>query len=150
MSSDAGSDEIAIHALVMRQFASMSWLLGNGPDAAAFKADFLHGAALFPSARPVRAQTVDEFATRMVGLAGSTLPSFDETVVGTKIIVAGNVAIAAVACQAIENGNVGGLTVEMMLLVKNEDRWKIAAQGWDKVKANQTLPIDLAAISDAS
>lgn len=127
----------------------MTWPRGGGPDIPAFKADFSPGTMLFASARPVKSQSVDTFAARMMDLSGTTLQSFDEQVVGSKIVVVGNVAMAAVACRAIENGSDGGLTVEMTLLARDGGEWKIAAQAWDKVKDGQALPNDLQAVSDA-
>jgi hypothetical protein len=46
--------------------------------------------------------------------------------------VVGNVASAAVACESIENTTETSRTVEMLLLVKDEGAWRIAAQAWDR------------------
>jgi hypothetical protein len=126
------SDEADIRALVARQFSSMSWALGEQPDWQTFCGDFLPDARLFPSARPVEARTVDQFVGRMSGLLGSSLKTFQEDVVGTRIIVFGNVAVASVVCENTENGTERNRNVEMLLLVKTAGRWKIAAQAWDK------------------
>jgi hypothetical protein len=47
------SDDQAIEQLINRQFASMSWTSGGGPNLNAFANDFLAGASLYPSARPL-------------------------------------------------------------------------------------------------
>ena len=122
------SDVRAIEALVARQFTSLSW----APDRTAawddFTGDFFPDAALYPSARPARRQTVDAFVERMKGLVGTTLRSFDETVLGTEVRVFGNVAVALAACEMVENGSEVKRGVEMMLLVKDEGAWRIVAQ----------------------
>ncbi len=113
--------------------------MGEAPDLDKFAADFLPGASLFASARPARAQSVGQFAERMKGLVGTTLKSFDEQVIGARIHVFGNVAVAVAACENTENGAEINRKVEMMLLVKDDGYWKIAAQAWDK--ATDARPI---------
>jgi hypothetical protein len=137
----------AIRNLIGRQFASMSWTDATGPDFAAFESDFLQDASLYPSARPVSAQSLNAFVQRMGQLARTTLPCFDERVIGTKILVFGNVAVAAVACANTENGREGNRNVEMMLLVKSDGQWKIAAQAWDKETKSLPIPDDLLTMS---
>ena len=135
------SDDVrAIRALIARQFASLCWRPGAPPDFAAFAADFLPGAALYPSARPVRALAVDAFVERMRGLSQGSLRTFHETVLGAEVQVFGNVALAIAAAENVENGTEANRVVEMLLLVKDDGAWKIAAQGWDKVTAEQPLP----------
>ncbi len=130
--TDAVADDVeAIRALIARQFASLSWQVGETPDLETFRGDFVENALLFASARPVRAQTVDEFSQRMQGLCGTTLKSFVEAVTGTRIMVFGNVAMAAVACENLENSDTISRNVEMILLVKDDGVWRIAAQAWD-------------------
>lgn len=132
MENDETPDVQAIRALIDRQFKSLSWTVGERPDLGAFKADFVPGAPLYASARPVRPQSVDQFAERMDGLVGTTLNSFDETVLGGMVRIHGNVAVAVVACANVENASETNRNVEMMLLVKDEGVWRIAAQAWDK------------------
>lgn len=134
-----------IEELIARQFASMSWKVGGAPDLDQFGGDFLPGASLYPSARPVRAQSVTEFAERMAGLVGTTLKSFDEQVIGARIHVFGNVAVAVAACENTENGSEINRNVEMMLLIKDADRWRIAAQAWDKATDARPIPLELLA-----
>ncbi len=128
-----------IQALVSRQFQSMSWQAGGQPDAAQFAGDFHADALLYPSARPLRPLSVGDFTQRMLGLAATSLPSFDETVLGSNILVFGNVAIAAVACETRENEAEPARNVEMMLLVKDAGRWMIAAQAWDRQTADRLV-----------
>jgi Putative lumazine-binding len=143
--SDVSSGDIQlIKALVARQFAALSWRLDKEADWEAFKGDFHPEAALFASARPARGQTPGAFAARMKSLSQTSLRSFDETVLGVDVRVFGNVATASVGCEALENGAEMNRNVEMMLLVKEEGRWKIVAQAWDKASSTLPLPGDLA------
>ncbi|ACP22891.1 conserved hypothetical protein (plasmid) [Sinorhizobium fredii NGR234] len=135
MESDRDKDVQAIRSLVARQFNSISWREGETPDWAAFERDFLPDAALYASARPLRSQTTGQFIERMSGLVGKTLHSFEETVLGSRIHVFGNVAVAVIACENVENGMETNRNVEMMLLVKDEGVWRIAAQAWDRQDA---------------
>lgn len=132
MTDSKNQDLDAIRALIGRQFKSMSWNEGKLPDWASFAGDFLPEAALYASARPVRPQSVAAFRERMGRLVGTSLRSFDERIAGTTIRVFGNVAVAVVACETVENAKDVNRTVEMMLLVKNAGEWRIAAQAWDK------------------
>jgi hypothetical protein len=132
MQDDRKSDIKAIGAVIRRQFESLSWVEGGGPDWLGFRGDFREGAALFPSARPLLAETVDAFAERMNGLVGTSLRSFDEKVLRSRIHLFGNVAVAVVACENVANSKEVDRAVEMMLLVKDSNRWQIVAQGWDK------------------
>jgi hypothetical protein len=139
MDSDRDLEEI--RALVSRQFSSLSWTDRGTPDWASFLEDFHPNAVLFPSARPARPQSTDQFAARMKDLVGSTLRSFDEQVLGCFVRVYGSVAVAVVACENTENANDRNRNVEMMLLVKEAGRWRIAAQAWDKeVAGNPVTP----------
>jgi hypothetical protein len=135
MNSDQEKDVQAIRSLVARQFRSTSWEEGKTPDWAAFKKDFLPEAPLYASARPLRPQSIQQFVERMNGLVGTTLRSFDETVLGSRIHVFGNVAVAVIACENIENATETNRNVEIMLLVKDEGVWRIAAQAWDREDA---------------
>ena len=122
------ADVRAIHALIERQFASLTWSVGTEADWATFAGDFLPGANLYPSARPVRAQTVDVFISRMKGLAVEKLGSFHENVLGVEVRVFGNVEVAIAACGVVENGEDASRGVEMLLLVKDAGNWRIASQ----------------------
>ncbi len=134
----------AIKNLIDRQFASMSWSVGGGPDTALFKSDFLPGSPLYPSARPVLVTSLDDFTERMGELANErTLASLHERAIGTQILVFGNVAVAAAASENTENGSEVNRSVEMLLLVKSAGHWKIAAQAWDKETSSTPIPDEL-------
>ena len=137
MDPDRDLDEI--RTLVSRQFSSLSWTDGGTPDWSAFLEDFHPNAVLFPAGRPVRPQSSDQFAQRMKGLVGSTLHSFDEQVLGSFVRVYGNVAVAVVACENTENAAERNRNVEMMLLVREAGRWRIAAQAWDREAADTPI-----------
>lgn len=140
MPTGRSGDVDAIKNIIGRQFASMSWKEGEGPDLDAFRDDFHSAARLFASARPSAAQSVAEFEIRMQSIAESSLRSFEERVLGVDVTVHGNVAVAAVACEATENGREVNRNVEMMLLVKDAGRWRIVAQAWDKEDDDTPLP----------
>lgn len=140
---DSAIDARIIRELINRQFASMTWKTGEGPDLESFERDFLTEAVLYPSVRPLSAQSIGEFGVRMSELARTSLRSFHEQVMATKVHVFGSVAVAVVACENTENGAERNRNVEMMLLVKDRDRWKIAAQAWDRETENRQIPSDL-------
>jgi hypothetical protein len=129
----------AIRALVDRQFKSVSWGQDGMPDWSAFTADFVSQAPLYASARPVHPQSVQEFAESMNGLVGTSLESFHERALESVVHVFGNVAVAVVVCENIENAAETNRTVEMMLLVKDEGVWRIAAQAWDQESASNPV-----------
>src|SRR5688572_23127363 len=79
MQIDDRHDDIQlIEALITRQFASLNWTADRGANWPVFVSDFYLEASLYPSARPARRQTVQEFVERMQGLAATTLCSFAE------------------------------------------------------------------------
>lgn len=137
------NDEAAIRALIARQFASLSWSTDRPAAWDRFAADFLPGAPLYPAARPAAAQTVDGFVDRMQRLAATSLPELDEALLGAEIRVFGNVAVATAACGMRENGGQATRTVEMLLLVKTDGAWKIAAQAWDRESTTNPIPPEL-------
>lgn len=110
-------------------------------DWESFAGDFLPDATLYPSARPVKPQAVPAFVERLRGLSQGALQTFHETVLGTEVRVFGTVAVAIAACENVENGKDVNQVVEMLLLVKQDGAWRVAAQGWDKVvTADDPLP----------
>lgn len=137
MSAD---DVTEIRALIARQFASLSWTPEAPANWNGFAEDFIAGAPLYPAARPAAPQTVPAFLDRMKGLAGSSLRSLQESVLGAEILVYGNVAVAVAPCELLENGTETSRNVEMLLLVKSGGRWRIAAQAWDKESAADPIP----------
>ncbi|HEU4770871.1 MAG TPA: hypothetical protein VFS68_01830 [Candidatus Udaeobacter sp.] len=136
-------DQKAIEAIVARQFGSLNWTPDKPGEWTDFIADFLPGALLFPSARPAKSQTPDDFVLRMKGLAGSRLQSFKEDVLGHQAFVFGNVAVAVAGCQITENDKEVSRGVEMMLLIKQEGQWYIVAQAWDMENDSKKLPSEL-------
>jgi hypothetical protein len=144
MPTDQHRDDIeAIEALIARQFSSLNWSPGTSADWNAFAADFLPEASLYPSSRPAKRQSVGAFVERMQGLAGTKLRSFHETVLGTRIHVFGNVAVAVAACEMIENGTEANRGVEMLLLVKDQGVWRIVSQAWDSASPSMPIPDSL-------
>jgi hypothetical protein len=145
MANGMGTDEDVIRAVIDRQFASLSWSEERAPGWGDFTGDFLAGASLFAAARPAQPMAVADFVDRMRRLSDTSLRTFDETVLGVHITVFGNIAIAAVAAEMIENSAETSRSMEMLLLVKSEGQWKIAAQAWDR--ANEANPLPDALVS---
>ncbi len=85
-----------------------------------------------------------EFVRRMQGLAGASLESFREETLGTHVRVFGNVAVALAASEHVENEAETSRVVEAILLIKEDGRWRIAAQAWDNAGPGRPLPGDLA------
>jgi hypothetical protein len=136
-------DEKAIRDLIERQFGSLNWRPGTTGDWNAFTSDFLPGARLYAAARPVKAQSAQDFVTRMKGLAGTKLRSFAEAVLGVEVRIFGNMAVAIAGCEITENDADVNRGVEMFLLVKDTGAWRIAAQAWDTERDGRRLPADL-------
>jgi hypothetical protein len=132
-----------IKALIVRQFASLSWPTGGTANWQAFSNDFFDGATLYPAARPVRPQSISAFVSRMKSVAGKELRSLEESILGTKIFVFGNIAVAVAACAMKENETTESRTVEMLLLVKDNGTWRIAAQAWDRASQGNPIPAQL-------
>lgn len=124
-------DEQAIRAVIKRQFGSLSWTPGGSADWDTFMSDFVPDAPLYPAMRPVMQQSVDGFMERLSGLAETKLRSFHEKVLGTDVRVFGNVAVAIASCETVENEAEVSRGVEMLLLVRDADQWRIAGQAWD-------------------
>lgn len=133
-------DQRAIRDLIARQFESLSWNADKGPGWDEFSADFVPGALLFPAARPLRPVTVPIFMERMKSAAGSTLPVFEESLLGVEIKLYGKVAVALAICEQREQGAPPERAVEALLLVKEGGVWRIAAQGWDKERNDTPIP----------
>jgi hypothetical protein len=133
----------AIKAIIARQFESLNWTQDVSADWQKFAADFFPDASLYPSARPAKRQIVDDFVARMKSLAGTTLQTFRERVLGTEVRVFGNVAVASVACEVTENEAVTSRSVEMMLFINDNGQWRIVAQAWDGETPTRLIPASL-------
>ena len=82
---------------------------------------------------------------RMKGLAGTKLRTFHESLGGVRIHVFGNIAVAAAVCEMRENEADVKRSVEMLLLVKSDGAWRIAAQAWDPETPDKPIPAELLA-----
>jgi Domain of unknown function (DUF4440) len=134
-----------IREIVRTQFESLAWTRDEDPKWVAFAQGFLPDARLFPAARPVRPQTIDQFIERMKGLrAGGKLVSFEETPLGCTVRVFGNVAVAFAACEMLENDSTVTRDVSAIVLVRDAGTWRIAAQAWDVETESNRIPGDLA------
>jgi hypothetical protein len=133
-------DVLEIRALIERQFASLSWPNGATGNWQGFSEDFLDGAAPYPAARPIHPQSVAGFLARMESIAGRELQSLEEAMLGANVTVFGNIAVAIAVCAMKENGIMENRTVEMLLLVKDQGNWRIAAQAWDRASDANPVP----------
>ena len=136
---DENDDVRAIETLIGAHFQGLHWTPTTRADWTTFAADFLPDASLFPAARPVRRQTLNAFITRMNGVAQGALRFFEERTLGMQILVFGNVAVILSASEMVENGTEVNHDVSGFLLVKDEGKWRIAAQAWDH--ANEEMPL---------
>ena len=139
------TDDVSmIKETVGTQFRSLAWTRDEDPNWVAFARGFLPDARLFPAARPVRPQTIDQFMARMNGLrAEGKLVSFQETPLGCAVRVFGNVAVAFAACEMLENGSTVTRDVSAIVLVRDTGTWRIVAQAWDVETQSNRIPADL-------
>jgi hypothetical protein len=137
------NDLQAIKALIGAHFDALHWNTGTGPDWETFAADFLPDASLYGAARPVRRQTLEGFITRMNGLIGETLQSFEEKTIGMQVLVFGNVAVVLAASEMLENGTEVNHDVSGYLVLKDGGKWHIAAHAWDKATQQNPVPENL-------
>ena len=133
-------DEIQIRDLVRAQANRLSWTRTQTADWEGYRAGFTADAVMIASARPARTQAVGAFLDRMKALSQGNLRDFQEKALGGSVHVFGNVAVALIAGQTLENGAELNRDVSGYLLVKEEGRWRIAAQAWDKEKPDQKIP----------
>jgi hypothetical protein len=139
------NDVSLIREIVRTQFGGLAWKRDEDPNWVAFAQDFLPDARLFPAARPVRPQTIDQFIERMKGLrTEGKLVSFEETPLGCMVRVFGNVAVAFAACEMLENDSTVTRDVSAIVLVRDTGTWRIAAQAWDVETESNRIPADLA------
>jgi len=140
------TDDVSlIREIVGTQFRNLAWTRDEGPNWVAFAQGFLPDARLFPAARPVRPQTIDQFIDRMKGLrAEGKLVSFQETPLGCTVRVFGNVAVAFAACEMLENDATVTRDVSAIVLVRDDGTWRIVAQAWDIETESNRIPGDLA------
>ena len=133
-------DENAIRTLIGEHFESLRWSPDSGPDWERFQDDFLSGAQLFGAARPVKARSVDGFVKRMETVARANLESFEEHTRSMRILRFGNLAVVLALSEMLENGTELNRDVSGYLLVKSDNRWRIAAHAWDQVDAHNPVP----------
>ena len=145
LKSDSEDTDVSAIKQVMSQELSITWSCEKAPDWDAFADTFLPGASLFPAARPVKTQTLDQFIERMKRLRDEgKLESFEVTPLGCDVRVFGNVAVAFAACEMLENGSVINREINATVLVRENGIWRIAAQAWDIETSAHQLPNDLA------
>jgi hypothetical protein len=143
--SDENDTDVSEIKQLMNRELSITWNRENPPDWNAFADTFLPSAALFPAARPVKTQALNEFIERMTRLRDEgKLESFEVTPLGCDVRIFANVAVAFAACEMRENGTVINREVNATVLVREDNVWRIAAQAWDIETDIHPLPTDLA------
>jgi hypothetical protein len=142
----AETDDVSlIRETVVKQFRGLAWTRDEDPNWGAFAEGFIPDARLFPAARPVKFQTIDQFIDRMKRLrAEGKLVSFQETPLGCTVRVFGNVAVAFAACEMLENSSTVTRDVSAIVLVRDAGTWRIVAQAWDVETESNRIPSDLA------
>ena len=133
-------DVCEIKAMVRRQFASLSWRADKPAAWQSFSDDFHPTASLYPASRPSQRQMVEGVLERMKALAASELTDFDEQALGILVHVFGNVAAVVASCKITENQTKVSRGVEMLLLIKDEGKWRIVSQAWDVESEAETIP----------
>jgi len=76
----------------------------------------------------------------MKAVSQGDLQSFEQTMLGAKVHVFGDVAIAFRVCRNLENGVKEVRSVEAYLLIKQEGAWRIVSQAWDTESESKTIP----------
>jgi hypothetical protein len=132
---DDDDDDAEIKHLIASQFSSLCWSQAKGPNDAQFLAGFVPGAIMVAARRPVKTSTPDEFVARMERLSKTKLTDFKEAAHGIFVKRVGSVAVAFAGCEMEENNAIVTRDVSALLLVKDHQGWRIAAQAWDLVDA---------------
>jgi hypothetical protein len=144
LKTDMEDADISAIKQVMSRELSLCWSGDKNADWEAFAGTFLPGAALFPAARPVNTQTLDQFIDRMKRLrAEGKLGSFEVTPLGCDVRVFGNVAVAFAACEMLENESTVTREINATVLVRENGIWRIAAQAWDTESGAHKIPRNL-------
>lgn len=141
--SESKADEQAIRELVRAQARRLSWTAAQPADWEGYKEGYLPDGVMVASARPARAVPVDSFLERMKALSRGNLRTFEEKALNGVVHVFGSVAVALIAGETLENGSDVNRDVSGYLLVKEEGRWRIAAQAWDKERPDRKVPAEM-------
>jgi hypothetical protein len=134
------SDEREIRDLIAVQAKRLSWTPDRPADWSGYKTGFHESAMMVASSRPAKTQAVDAFLERMKALAAGNLRSFAERALGGEVHVFGNIAVALIAGETLENDRELNRDVSGYLLVKDGGRWSIVAQAWDKATPERRIP----------
>ncbi|MDA5192929.1 nuclear transport factor 2 family protein [Govanella unica] len=145
MTDHYAADIKAIEALIDTMFRSITWSPQAAPDWDGFAAPCLDEALLIPASRPAKPTTVQPFVAMMQKQRDDgNLVDFEEHTIGHHVRVFGNTAIAMSSFATRINKGDERRGVNAFMLVKTEDRWRIAAMCWDNESADHALPADLA------
>ena len=143
--SNIDTDDVAQITAIMRSHAaSLTWTRERDGNWSGFAQTFLPGAELFPAARPLKPQTIDQFVERLKRLrADGTLATLEETPLGCVVRVFGSVATALIACEMLENRSTVTRDVCAAVLVRDAGAWRIAAMAWDIENGDREIPADI-------
>ncbi len=141
--NDEASDYKKIQTLIYQQFESLQWTDTTQANWPLFESGFNECATLFPAKRPVAPITPKQFQQRMSNLkTKNILFSFNEKVTACDIRIYGNIATAIVGCEMQENNSTYTHDVNIMILLKNENQWRIVSQAWDAVPVQVCLSLN--------
>jgi len=141
--SDLSSDYKKIQKLIYQQFESLQWTDEVGANWSLFESGFGQCATLFPAKRPVEPITPKQFQQRMSELrTKNILSDFNEKVTACDIRIYGNIATAIVGCEMQENNNTYTYDINAMILLKDENQWRIVSQAWDVVPEQICLSLN--------
>ena len=134
-------DEKEISDLIVEMYAAMTFAEGQTPTWDGFRSAFRDGGTCVPAGRPAVTKPVAEFLAGMTqAVEARQLTSLDESQIGLRAMVFGNVAVAMSVFSAEVNGGTAGHGVNAFLLVRNEGRWAVQGVAWDNAGPGSPVP----------
>lgn len=144
MTDAYGDDVKAINTVIDGLFEAISWTPDRPADWQALAQSFHDDAVMIPSARPIATVDVRTFSDRMQAQRDSgALTSFEERVLHNTVHVMGNAASVANVYEGVANGGAPFRGVNMLLLSKEDGRWKVVAMTWAQETDDAPLPAAL-------
>jgi len=130
-----------LKAVTKAMYKALCWTADNDADWDQFRALFHGGAKLVPSARPAGPIDVETFIGRMQGQKDNgSLTDFFEEKVSEKIEVFGSIATIFSTYRTLMNKEREARGINALVLVKEEEGWKIASMVWDGESGEKPLP----------
>lgn len=130
----------SIEATISCLFEAISWDVDTPPDWQAFRKPFHPDARLFPSARPAKSKSLEEFIAMMDSQYPEQMRSFSETALQTTVHVFGNVATAIGSYSSVVNGGEPVRGVNVFGFIRDTGAWKVASMCWDGESEENPIP----------